>query len=741
MNYLDTLNAPQREAVTTPDGPLMIIAGAGSGKTRVLTYKIAFLIEHGIDPFRILALTFTNKAAKEMRERIEAVVGTEARNLWMGTFHAVFAKILRFDAEKLGYQSNFTIYDAQDSKSLLKSIIKEKNLDEKRYRLNSVFSKISAAKNALVSPQAYREDVARMEADRASGCDKIVEIYAKYVLQCFRANAMDFDDLLLNTHQLLTTHLDVLSKYQRKFQYLLIDEFQDTNRLQYEISRKLAALHQNICVVGDDAQSIYAFRGADIGNILNFERDYDDLKIVKLEQNYRSSNNIVGAANSIIRHNTAQLPKKVWTDNTDGFPIVLLETASDREEGRAIASSIFEEKMRRNLKNNDFAVLYRTNAQSRALEEALRKINIPYKIIGGLSFYQRKEVKDLLAYLKFIVNPQDVESFKRIINYPKRGIGQVSVQKILVTADQQGKTVWDVISNIGQYFKGGRMPKLIEEFVLMIDYFRLMLKKNDAYAVANTVAQKTKILSSLYEDESVEGKVRYDNVQELINSIKYFVDNPEVENKSLEVFLQEVALMTSSEEDHTADSVTLMTIHMSKGLEFDTVYLAGLEENLFPSQMMLESREDLEEERRLCYVAITRAKQRLTLSYAKERYRFGIITDCVPSRFIDEIDPKYLQKLEMKTQARQKKQLAERRRNFIPERKSKRTKTALSPHFKPTQTDLLEEGMRVEHSKFGMGRILKIEPFGTDRTALVDFEKEGVKKLILSFAKLMAHEN
>ncbi len=742
MHYLESLNEPQREAVTAPEGPMMIIAGAGSGKTRVLTYRIAFLIEHGIEPFQILSLTFTNKAAREMRERIQKVVGNEAKNLWMGTFHSVFAKILRFEAQKLGYQSNFTIYDADDSKSLIKTIVKEKNLDDKLYKPNVVFSRISKAKNNLTSWRQYMADPDHMLEDENSGRPKIAEIYKEYALRCFKGNAMDFDDLLFNTNLLFEKHLDVLNKYQHKFRHVLIDEFQDTNISQYNITRKLAARHQNICVVGDDAQSIYAFRGANIQNILNFEQDYTDLRVIKLEQNYRSSSNIVNAANSVIRHNTAQLPKNVWTSNAEGRPIALLKTATDSEEGRLIATSIFEEKMQNGLSNKDFAVLYRTNAQSRAIEEALRRLNIAYKIIGGISFYQRKEVKDLLAYLKFTVNPQDIEAFKRIINYPKRGIGNTSVSKILVMAAELEKSVWEVVQDVHKYFKSGRMPKLVEEFAMQIRSFQLMLETTDAFAVATNIAKQSGILKELYDDKTVEGKVRYDNLQELLNAIKAFVDNPEAEDTSLAAFLQEVSLMTSSEEDNKDDAVTLMTIHMSKGLEFEHVYLAGLEENLFPSQLMLESREDLEEERRLFYVAITRAKSNLTISYALQRYRFGQLILCEPSRFIEEIDPKYIQNMRVKDSAWSNQEASRASGSFARNliRKPQHrvpNKVRTSPDFKPSDPKLLQEGMRVEHSKFGLGTVQRIEKFGNDRSAMIEFDNFGTKTLILSFAKLM----
>ncbi len=742
MHYLEGLNEPQREAVTAPEGPMMIIAGAGSGKTRVLTYRIAFLIEHGIEPFQILALTFTNKAAREMRERIEHVVGNEAKNLWMGTFHSVFAKILRFEGEKLGYQRNFTIYDADDAKSLLKTIIKEKNLDDKLYKPSTVLSRISKAKNNLISWREYQQDPDFRLEDENAGRPKIGEIYQEYVVRCFKGNAMDFDDLLFNTNLLFEQHLDVLNKYQDKFRFVLIDEFQDTNRSQYQITRRLAARHQNICVVGDDAQSIYAFRGANIQNILNFETDYQDLRIVKLEQNYRSTGTIVEAANSVIRHNSAQLPKHVWTSNQEGRPISLLKTATDGEEGRLVASSIFEEKMQNGLSNKDFAVLYRTNAQSRAIEESLRRLNISYKIIGGISFYQRKEVKDLLAYLKFVVNPSDLESFKRIVNYPKRGIGDTSITKVLLAAQELEKSVWDIVQDPARYLKaGGRLNQSLDEFTTMIRAFQMMLETTDAFTIASQVAKQSGILKELYDDKTVEGKVRYDNLQELLNAIKAFVDNPETEDKSLSTFLQEISLMTSSEESNRDDAVTLMTIHMSKGLEYEHVYVVGMEENLFPSQMMLSSRDDLEEERRLFYVAITRAKQALTLSYALQRYRFGQLMMCEPSRFLDEIDQQYLNMVRINARDGMgaERSPAAHASNLIrkPATRFPNLSLQASPDFKPSRPEDLREGMRVEHSKFGIGTIESIARFGNDSSAVIAFDNFGSKTLILSFAKLM----
>ncbi|MEM1136874.1 MAG: UvrD-helicase domain-containing protein [Bacteroidota bacterium] len=747
MSFLDSLNEPQREAVVNTDGPLMIIAGAGSGKTRVLTYRIAYLINQGVDPFHILALTFTNKAAREMRERIEYLVGDEARNLWMGTFHSIFARILRFEAQKIGYDSNFTIYDTDDSKSLLRAIIKEKKLDDKAYKVNGVLARISSAKNNLISWQAYKSNPEFILEDEASRRPKIAEIYKTYVERCFKANAMDFDDLLFNTNVLFRDHLDVLNKYQYKFKYVMIDEFQDTNISQYAITRKLSNLHQNIAVVGDDAQSIYAFRGANIQNILNFEKDYPDLKTIRLEQNYRSTQNIVNAANSVISYNKSQLKKSVWTHNGSGDKLELIKAISDSEEGRLIASSIFQEKMNQGLSNSDFCVLYRTNSQSRAIEESLRSNNIKYKIIGGVSFYQRKEIKDLLAYLRFAVNPSDEEAFKRIINYPKRGIGNTSVEKITVIAYEQGMPVWEVVSNAQRFFGNGRLPTALEGFTIMIKSFMLAIKNKDAFKAATHIAKNSGILKELYDDKTVEGRVRYENLQELLNSIKAFVDDPENEEKGLESFLQEVALYTTSDTETEEDTVTLMTIHMSKGLEFNHVYIVGIEEDLFPSQLMLSSREDLEEERRLFYVAITRAKQKVFLSYALQRYRFGQLKPCEPSRFLDEIEPEYVNAINTITASRpstgfrlnKKTPIAQlnKKSNFSNNFKNK--KHQVSENFTPNKSSELKEGLRVEHIKFGFGKITQIDEHGSDKRAKVVFDNFGEKTLILSFAKLMIH--
>ncbi len=750
-NYLSELNPPQLEAVTHKDGPLMIIAGAGSGKTRVLTYRIAWLIHEGVDPFNILALTFTNKAAEEMRHRIEKVIGSEARNLWMGTFHSVFAKILRIEGNRLGYSPNFSIYDTDDSKSLLKSIIKEFSLDDKTYRPNYVLNRISGAKNALISYQAYAENDIFLEEDRAAQMPEIARIYRTYQVRCFQANAMDFDDLLFNTNILFRDHLDVLNKYQHKFKHVMVDEFQDTNLSQYLITRKLSAVSQNICVVGDDAQSIYAFRGANIQNILNFRKDYPDLKVVKLEQNYRSTQNIVNAANSLIRKNRNQLEKNVFSENEEGSKIEVIRAASDNEEARVIANQIFETKIRDGLHNSDYAILYRTNAQSRAFEEALRKLNIKYRIIGGLSFYQRKEIKDLLGYLRFTVNQQDEEAFKRIINLPKRGIGETTVARIIVTAAEQNASIWDIVNNIKFYFDG-KAANAIENFAIMIKSYGILLEEGkDAYEVAMHIAKTSGLLHELYIDKTIEGMARHENVQELLNSIKQFVDNDENEDKTLSSFLQTVSLLTNAdqEEDGDNDKVTMMTIHGAKGLEFKHVFVVGMEENLFPSQMMLKNRADLEEERRLFYVAITRAEKKLSLSYAESRYNWGKLNYCEPSRFIEEIEPRFLSLSSPRTRPEKQEPAFPEKREQLPQTKNQvisnlRPVSAAKPvqahvpseDFKPSDTTHLAVGNRVEHPKFGFGKVTKIDPNGNTTKATIVFDNEGEKTLLLSFAKL-----
>ena len=758
MDYFEALNEPQREGVTNTEGPTLIIAGAGSGKTRVLTVRIAHMIkDKGVDPFHILALTFTNKAALEMRHRIESVVGTEARNLWMGTFHSVFARILRAEAGVLGYPSNFTIYDTDDSKMLIRTIVKEFNLDDKLYKANIVLNRISGAKNRLISWNEYQKNPAYHSDDESTLRPEMGRIYQTYVERCFKAGAMDFDDLLFNTNILFRDHLEILNKYQHRFKYVLVDEFQDTNISQYLITKNLAAVHQNICVVGDDAQSIYAFRGADIQNILNFEKDYQDLRVIKLEQNYRSTQTIVDAANSVIDKNRAQLKKDVWTSNEEGEHIELIKCASDNEEGKLVAASIFEEKMQNHLKNSDFAVLYRTNSQSRAIEEALRRNNLKYKIVGGLSFYQRKEIKDLLAYMRVTVNPNDEASLKRVINLPKRGIGETSVNKLIVAANESGKPIWEILQEANKYVPG-RTANAIIDFVNLIKTFMIEVERKDAFESASAIAKGSGLLRELYADKTIEGLSRYENVQELLNAVKEFVDAddeliPEQQpaDKALGSFLQEITLITGvdNDKDDDTDKITLMTIHMAKGLEFKNVYIVGMEEDLFPSQMMLSSRADLEEERRLFYVAITRAQEKLFLTYALSRYRFGRLKTCEPSRFIEEVDPKFI-KLSSKFGGSFKKQRtasSQYAKNLVSsvKKSSFNRKPILKSNyvapadFTPSDTTGLATGMKVEHPKFGFGEVVALEQNGANRKAKVNFNNFGEKTLLLSFAKLKIH--
>ncbi len=776
-NYLAELNEAQQAAVIHTDGPIMIIAGAGSGKTRVLTYRIAHLLKLGVDSFNILALTFTNKASKEMRSRIEKIAGREAKNLWMGTFHAVFAKILRIEAEKLGYPSNFTIYDTDDAKSLLKDIIKEQGLDDKLYKPDVVLNRISSAKNNLYSWSEYQKNAEFVGDDYSSGRPKLGQLYELYVKRCFKASGMDFDDLLFNVWVLINKYPEVLHKYQHKFKYILVDEFQDTNFAQYSIVKKFAAAFENLCVVGDDAQSIYAFRGANIQNILSLQRDYPDLRVFKLEQNYRSTKVIVNAANSVIEKNKNQLKKDVWTDNAEGEKIKLMRALSDNEEGVMVANSIFETKMHHQLNNKDFAILYRTNAQSRSMEEALRKMGIPYRIYGGLSFYKRKEIKDLLAYFRLVINHNDEEALKRIINVPTRGIGKTTIEKLIVVASEQEKSIWDLIKDPFQNpcaFNSGTHGK-INEFVTMIRSFEVKLKIDNAFDLANTIATSSGLLRELYQDKTPEGLSRYENIQELLNGIKEFVDtgrsitpegdedvnqDPDTIVRTLDRYMQDIALLTDADDDEEGsdDKVSLMTIHAAKGLEFPAVHVVGLEENLFPSQMSMDSREDLEEERRLFYVAITRAEKKLTISFANSRYKWGNLINCEPSRFIEEIDPKFIEEVnprqsrnnfafeempfdrwERSTSSASSKPTLldiQQKLNNGSLKKLNTTTVENSQAFEGDDTANLSEGMEVEHVKFGLGKVMLVEGNPGDRKATVFFPGFGNKQLLLRFAKL-----
>ena len=726
---LDTLNENQHAAVTQIEGPMMVIAGAGSGKTRVLTFRIAHLIEQGVDAFDILALTFTNKAAKEMKERIVDLVGNNAKNLWMGTFHSVFAKILRTKAHLLGYPTNFTIYDTQDSKSVLKSVLDELGLDEKIYKISNVYGRISDMKNHLISSESYAKNSEYLEEDRRASKPRFHEVYSAYQKRCFRSGAMDFDDLLFQTNILLRDFPEVLAEYQEKFKFILVDEYQDTNFSQYLIVKKLAEKYKNLCVVGDDAQSIYGFRGANIENILNFKHDYPDYKLYKLEENYRSTQYIVQAANSVIAKNQNQIPKKVYTNNAEGDQIQVLKTGTDNEEGSAIAQSILQNKINLTLINADFAVLYRTNAQSRAIEENLRKRNIPYKIYGGLSFYQRKEIKDLLAYFRLAVRFEDEESLKRIINYPKRGIGETSLDKAILVANENNIPLWHVLENPRIYplkWVENTYHK-VEEFVIMIKAFHSALEKDDAYTLAMHIAQNSGILKELWADKTPEGIGKYDNIQELLNGIKDFVEISDAENHHLQDFLIDVALLTEAdrETEEDRDKVSLMTIHNSKGLEFSVVYICGLEENLFPSALSMLSRAELEEERRLFYVALTRARKKVYLTYAQQRYKWGQLSFTEPSRFIGEIASECLDVPE-KTSNNQG--ILRRGMRFSSFSAEKKTENPV------IQKDIsqFKVGMEVEHAHFGKGKILEIEV----EKAMVFFPAVGKKQLLLKFAGL-----
>ena len=760
---LNSLNEAQQAPTFHKDGPLIVIAGAGSGKTRVLTYRIAYLMSQGIDPFSILALTFTNKAAREMKSRIGDLVGErEAKNLWTGTFHSVFARILRTEADKLGFPSNFTIYDTQDSDRLISSIIKEKGLDKDIYKFKQIRSRISAFKNSLITVKAYFNDSDLQESDSISKRPEMGSIYREYVDRCFKAGAMDFDDLLLRTNELLNRHPDVLAKYQDRFRYILVDEYQDTNHSQYLIVRALSDRYQNICVVGDDAQSIYAFRGANINNILNFQKDYSDVSLYRLEQNYRSTKTIVNAANSIISYNKNKIDKVVWTSNDKGDLVRINRLATDSEEGRYVASSIFAFKLEEQRKNDDFAILYRTNAQSRAMEDALRKCDIPYRIYGGLSFYQRKEIKDILAYLRLVVNPNDEESLKRIINYPPRGIGQTTVDKLVVASKNHNLPLFETLDRareLGLPVNSGTLEKLMN-FSTLIKRFQIENESFNAFEITDLITKKVGIVQELKKDATPEGIARIENIEELLNGIRDFTEGQlEIVDSSgnLAEFLQDVALATDldKDEDPNIDRVALMTIHLAKGLEFPYVFIVGLEEDLFPSAMSLNTRSELEEERRLFYVAMTRAKERVFLSYTLSRYRWGKLIDSEPSRFIEEIESQYVDHIKPKDDysfkplikssifdnpLEVKKDFKVKERTISSPTFSQLKKLRKIDNNQPLQVNQdvkgLEEGMMVEHARFGKGVIENIEGKGQDRKALISFKDFGKKNLLLRFAKL-----
>ena len=760
---LDTLNEAQRKPTLHKDGPLIVIAGAGSGKTRVLTYRIAYLMSQGVDSFSILALTFTNKAAREMKSRIGELVGeSEAKNLWMGTFHSVFARLLRSEAEKLGFPSNFTIYDTQDSDRLIASIIKEMGLDKDLYKYKQIRTRISSFKNSLITVKAYNNNTELQESDKMMRRPETGAIYEEYVSRCFKAGAMDFDDLLLKTNELLNLYPDVLAKYQERFRYILVDEYQDTNHSQYLIVRALADRYQNICVVGDDAQSIYAFRGANISNILNFQSDYPDVTFYRLEQNYRSTKNIVNAANSIISHNKNKIKKIVWTSNETGPLIEINQLPTDSDEGRHVASNIFEFKMREHLRNSDFVVLYRTNAQSRALEDALRKREIPYKIYGGLSFYQRKEIKDIMAYLRLVINTKDEESLKRIINYPARGIGQTTIDKLIVASKKYNITLFETIKKVKQInlnINQGTITKL-ENFITLIERFRIENELLNAFEITDLIIKKIGILKELKNDATPENISRIENIEELLNGILDFTEGQkELSDASgnLNEFLEDVALITDLDNKNNADSdkVSLMTIHLAKGLEFPYVFVVGLEEDLFPSALSLNTRGELEEERRLFYVALTRAKQRAFLSYTISRYRWGKLIDAEPSRFIDEIGKEYVNHIKMKnnysfkpiidTSIFQNQKSIKISKDISENKISNPSIQQLSKIRKIRRENLktdngisinIKEGMNVEHARFGYGTVINIEGKGSDKKAIINFQSSGVKNLLLRFAKL-----
>ena len=746
QDYLSQLNDSQKLPTVHKDGPVMVIAGAGSGKTRVLTFRIAYLMEQGVDPFSILALTFTNKAAKEMKERIGSIVGeSNAKALWMGTFHSIFARILRSEADFLGYSSNFSIYDTQDSERLISSIIKEYKLDKDLYKYRNIRNRISSLKNNLVTVKAYHNNQELVQQDKESRRPMFGKIYQTYVNRCFKASAMDFDDLLLKTNELLNRFPEVLNKYQQRFKYIHVDEYQDTNHSQYLIVKALADKFENICVVGDDAQSIYGFRGANIENILSFQKDYPNSTVYRLEQNYRSTQNIVNAANSVINKNLNKLDKKVWTDNEIGDKIEVNQTITDSEEGRFVASSIFEAKYNLQLRNDEFAVLYRTNAQSRSIEDALRRKNIPFQIFGGLSFYQRKEIKDVLAYLRLIVNPSDEESLKRIINYPPRGIGQTTIEKIQIFSNENNLTIFDIVENINNSninINNGTKQKLYD-FVTMIKSFQIANENLNALEILNEVLKRVGVVNLLKNEGTPESISRIENIEELINAVQDFIDGQKEivdSNDSLNEFLKDVALISDLDKDieKSEPKVSLMTIHLAKGLEFSNVYIVGLEEDLFPSALSSTTRSDLEEERRLFYVALTRAKKKIILSHSKTRYRWGKLNDCEPSRFISEIDTQFIKHNNLlNTKIKFKKSSESMIRFKKPERKIPLKQIINNNYSSNSNSEYIDinQGDVILHNRFGKGEVVNTEGIGGDKKAEVNFEISGLKNILLKFAK------
>lgn len=762
------LNKAQKDAVESTDGPSLVIAGAGSGKTRVLTYRIAHLIEKGIQPSEILALTFTNKAASEMKDRINSVLGSDVgRFLWMGTFHSIFSRILRYEADKLGYPSDFTIYDTVDTKSLLKTVIKELKLDDKTYKIGEVLGRISAAKNNLITPQAYYNNDKIRQSDQLNRKPMIAEIFKIYASRCRRSGAMDFDDLLLNTNILFRDFPEVLKKYQKRFKYILVDEYQDTNYSQYLIINKLGAEHKNICVVGDDAQSIYSFRGAMIENILNFRKDYPDSKLFKLEQNYRSTQLIVDAANTIIEKNKNQIQKKIYSKNEKGNPIQIIKALTDVEEGFIVSGSIFDTMLSEQNNYSDYGILYRTNAQSRIFEEALRKRNIPYKVYGSISFYQRKEIKDLLAYLRLLINPSDDEALKRIINYPARGIGKTTLDKLGELSEKKDISIWELISHVKEFnnilmLNNGTVGKL-EKFVQFIVSYQQRIHNEDAYQIAQNIASDCGILKDLYNGNTPEEKSKFENIEELLNAIRDFVDSAREEDREVSInhYLENVSLLTDMDNEKGEDrnKVSIMTVHAAKGLEFKYVYIAGAEEELFPSHMTMQSPKDLEEERRLFYVAVTRAMNQVTITYAKSRYKWGTPTECSPSRFIQEIEEEYINWPE---DPRKKQNVFEneevvfqrkagttnnsqfnRKQSFTQRPVNLQVKPKINDSsFIPDAPEKILQGMEVEHQRFGKGKVIHIEGNLPNRKATVYFQQiQQEKQLLLKFAKLRIIKN
>ena len=744
---INSLNDFQREAALKINGPIIIIAGAGSGKTRVLTFRIAYLISQGIDPFSILSLTFTNKAAKEMKTRVgELVSESEARNIWMGTFHSVFAKILRIEADKLGFTSSFTIYDTQDSDRLISSIIKEMGLSKDSYKPKQIRNRISTLKNSLITVESYESDFDLKEYDEIAQRPLFGKIYSEYTKRCFKSNSMDFDDLLVKTNELLNKFPETLAKYQDRFRFILVDEYQDTNHSQYLIVKMLADKYQNICVVGDDSQSIYSFRGANINNILNFQKDYEEVEVFKLEQNYRSTKNIVKAANSLINHNKYKLEKTIWTNNEEGEKVIIKKCFSDNDEGKYVAKSILETIRKNHSKFNSFAILYRTNAQSRIIEESFRKNNIPYKIYGGLSFYQRKEIKDVLAYLRLVVNSNDEESLKRILNFPPRGIGNTTIDKLVVASKTYNTSIYDILQYKTDFLKinTGTKSKIFD-FVNMIEGFKTMIKNYDAFELVNQITKRIGIVKFYENEGTAEGINRIQNIEELLNGVKNFIDEKNKLNEQVLLvnFLEEVAMATDFEiqDGLEIDSVSLMTVHLSKGLEFPFVYIIGMEENLFPSSMSLDSREGLEEERRLFYVALTRAEKEANLTYTNNRFRWGKIIESEESRFLDELDSSFV-KVDKKSYDEESLSFSNStlKYNSIKNkfRKLENSQTTINEinNNRISEIKKFKINTIVIHPIFGKGIIKSIEGEKHDSRAKIYFYEKGEKNLLLKYAKL-----